>query len=159
MTFSTADLSDAHGLSVQVALPGLRDFGGVLRFAGPIATVAVDDDNSAVRALLEEPGAGRVLVVDNAGSLRCALVGDRLAQMAADNGWAGIVVNGCVRDTAALAEIALGVKALAAMPRRSEKRGGGQSGQPITFCGVNFLPGRFLYADEDGVLVSATALE
>lgn len=159
MTISTADLSDEYGAAVQVALPGLRNFGGNARFGGPIATAWVDDDNSVVRALLEQEGLGRVLVVDGGGSLRCALVGDRLAQLALDNGWAGVVVHGCVRDSAALEEMAIGVKALATMPRRSQKGGGGHAGVPVSFCGVTFVPGHYLYADEDGIVVSEEALE
>jgi regulator of ribonuclease activity A len=159
MTISTADLSDAWPNQVQVAHPGLHDYGGTTRFSGPIATVWVDEDNSAVRSLLEEDGNGRVLVVDGGGSLRCALVGDKLAQLAVDNGWAGIVVNGCVRDSAALDEMSIGVKALGTMPRRSEKGGGGHAGLPVNFCGVSFVPGHYLYADEDGIVVSAVALE
>ena len=158
-TASTADLCDDHGELVQVADPIFRDFGGVISFSGPIATVKVFDDNTSVRAMLETPGVGRVLVVDNDGSLRCALVGDRLAQLACDNGWAGIVVNGCVRDSTALAILPIGVKALATMPRRSEKNGPGQVDVPVTFAGLSFEPGLVLYADADGVILAAKRLE
>lgn len=156
--FSTADLCDEHGDMVQAADPVFRDFGGVTVFGGPIATVKVYDDNTSVRALLETAGAGRVLVVDGGGSRRCALVGDRLAQLACDNGWSGILVNGCVRDSAALAKLPLGVKALATHPRRSEKRGPGQIDVPVVFAGVIFEPGLHLYADSDGVILSPVAL-
>ena len=159
ISFSTADLCDEHGDMVQVADPIFRDFGGAISFSGPITTVKVFDDNTSVRALLETPGAGRVLVVDNDGSLRCALVGDRLAQLACDNGWAGIVVNGCVRDSVALASLPIGVKALATVPRRSEKNAAGQVDVPVIFAGLSFEPGLVLYADADGVILAARRLE
>ena len=156
--FATADLCDDHPEATFVAEPIFRDFGGAIAFAGPIATVQVYEDNTSVRALLETPGAGRVLVVDGGGSLRCALVGDQLAQLALDNGWAGIVVYGCVRDTATLAQMPIGVKALAALPRRSEKRAPGHVGIPVTFAGVTFAPGQYLYADADGIVIAPHAL-
>lgn len=154
----TTDLCDAHGPRVQVAAPVFRDFGGRVAFHGPIATVRAPDDNSLVRAALEEPGRGRVLVVDGDGSTRCALLGDQLAALGADNGWAGVVVFGCVRDAAALREIDLGVKALAATPRKSEKRGLGERDATVRFAEVDFAPGAWLYADEDGILVSPEPL-
>lgn len=159
MPLSTADLCDAHEHLVQVAEPILRDYGGGGPFSGPLTTLMVDDDNSSVRALLEEEGHGRVLVVDGGGSLRCALVGDRLAQMAADNGWAGIIIHGCVRDVSSLAEIPIGIKALGSMPLRSVKTGPGLIDVPVRFAGVTFLPGHYLYADDDGVIVAPMALE
>lgn len=159
MTLSTADLSDAFEQLVQVAEPLFRDFGGQLAFAGPIATVIVQDDNTSVRAMLEQAGEGRVLVVNGGGSLRCALVGDKLARLAAENGWSGVLINGCVRDSEALAAIPLGIKALAALPRRSAKRGPGVVQTATTFAGVTFVPGHYLYADGDGVLVAPVALE
>ena len=151
--FSTADLSDAHP-DAQVADPGLRDFGGVLAFAGPVQTVHAPEDNSLVRAELERGGQGRVLVVDGGGSTRCALLGDRLAALGVERGWAGVVVNGCVRDTADLAGMPLGVKALGSHPRRSEKRGLGAAGVPVEFLGVRIEPGWWCYADADGVVVA-----
>ena len=159
MTQATAELSDTYDTMIQVAQPIFRDFGGVSAFSGPIATVQANEDNTSVRAMLAQEGHGRVLVVDGGGSLRCALVGDQLAQLAQDNGWAGVVVNGCVRDTAALEEMRLGVRALAAMPRRSEKRAAGREDVPVTFAGVQFQPGHYLYADSDGIVVSPVALE
>lgn len=159
MPISTADLCDAHEHLVQVADPILHDYGGLTTFSGPITTLMVVDDNTSVRELLEEEGNGRVLVVDGGGSTRCALVGDRLGQIAADNGWAGIVVNGCVRDVASLAEIPLGVKALASMPLRSAKQRPGLLDVPVRFAGITFLPGHYLYADDDGVIVAPMALE
>ncbi len=157
-TFATADLSDAHGAAVQVVEPLFRDFGGRRRFAGPIATCKVFEDNKLVRETLEGPGAGRVLVVDGGGSLRCALVGDQLGELAVRNGWAGIIVWGCIRDSAVLATQAVGVKALAANPRRSVRNGEGSRESPVTFGGVTFAPGAWLYADEDGIVVAAGPL-
>lgn len=159
MTQATAELSDTYDTMIQVAQPILHNFGGVSEFSGPIATVQVIEDNTSVRAMLEQEGAGRVLVVDGGGSLRCALVGDQLAQLAQDNGWAGVVVNGCVRDTSALREMRLGIRALAAMPRRSEKRAPGRVNVPVIFADVQFQPGHYLYADSDGIVVSPVALE
>jgi regulator of ribonuclease activity A len=154
MTPNTADLSDSYP-DAAIAEPGILDFGGTPRFAGPIRTVRCFEDNTLVRAALEEPGEGAVLVVDGGGSLRCALLGDNLAALAIDNGWGGVVVNGCVRDTADLAGMDLGVRALAAHPRRSEKRGEGERNIAVSFLGVRFRPGHWLYADADGVVVVA----
>ena len=154
MNFATADLCDAFGSAVQLAAPILRDFGGLRRFSGPIHTLRVSDDNALVAKTLESAGLGRVLVVDGGGSLRCALVGGRLAGLALANGWAGLVVNGCVRDSAQIREIPLGVRAISTSPMRSGKSGTGEAGGPVSFAGVTFSPGHFLYADEDGVLVA-----
>lgn len=151
--FSTADLSDEHP-GVQVAGPVLGSFGGVSTFAGRIETVACFEDNSVVRETIESPGEGRVLVVDGGGSLRCALVGDRVAADALANGWVGLVINGCVRDSAALSDLDIGILALDTHPRRSRKRGEGRRGETVRFAGVEFVPGAWLYADDDGVVVS-----
>lgn len=159
MTYATADLCDRHEPGVQVAEPLFRDFGGSAAFAGPVATVRALEDNTLVREALETPGEGRVLVVDGGGSRRCALLGDRLASVALDNEWAGVVVYGCVRDTSALKSMALGIKALAACPRRSRKLGHGERDVTVTFAGVRFEPGALLYADGDGIIVSASAIE
>ena len=158
MSFSTADLCDAFGDAVQTAAPLFREFGAAVSFAGPIATVQVQDDNALVRAVLETAGRGRVLVVDGGGSPRCALVGGRLAQLAQANGWAGIVVNGCVRDSAEIAARPVGVRALGAVPRKSGKAGTGQRDIPVDFAGVTFTPGHWLYADGDGIVVAARDL-
>lgn len=154
----TADLCDAHAAEVAVAEPILRGYGGVQAFGGSISTVRVHEDNVLVRAALEQPGHGRVLVVDGGGSLRCALVGDLLAALAVQNGWAGIIINGCVRDVDNLGRLPLGVKALAANPLRSAKRGQGERDVSVSFAGISFTPGHYLYADEDGVIVAARAL-
>ena len=150
----TADLYDQYGEQLQVAAPLLSSYGGRSTFAGAIATIKVFEDNSLVRAALETPGNGRVLVVDGGGSLRCALVGDQLAKLAVDNGWAGIVVNGCIRDAAEIATLAIGIKARNTNPRKSVKRGEGQQDIPVSFAEVRFQPGAHLYADSDGIVVA-----
>jgi regulator of ribonuclease activity A len=153
--FSTADLCDAHA-DLQVCAPLFRDFGGRTAFHGRIATIKVFEDNALVRNALETPGEDRVLVVDGGGSLRCALVGGMLGALAVKNRWAGIVVNGCVRDGAELAAQAVGVRALAAHPRKSFKGlHGGTADLPVEFAGVRFVPGAWLYADADGIVVAA----
>jgi len=158
MDFKTADLYDAHGAELQVALPGLRHYGGRTRFAGPICTVKVFEDNQLLRDQIDEPGAGRVIVVDGGASLRSALVGDVLAKRALDNGYAGFVINGCVRDTVECARMAIGLMALAANPTRPQKKGFGERGIPLAFAGVKFTPGEWLYADEDGIVLCARKL-
>jgi regulator of ribonuclease activity A len=152
--FTTADLYDEFGEQLQVAEPVFRDYGWHLRFGGPIATVKVFEDNSLVRGMLETPGHGRVLVVDGGGSLRCALVGDNVAALARDNGWAGVIVYGCIRDSAAIGKMSVGLKALNTNPRKSVKRGEGEHNIPVTFAGVTFTPGHFVYVDEDGIVVA-----
>jgi regulator of ribonuclease activity A len=163
MSLQTADLCDQHEAavrdgSIRVAAPMFRSYGGRATFHGAIATVKVFEDNSLVRSALETPGAGRVLVIDGGGSLRCALVGDQLARLAERNGWAGIVVNGCIRDAEAIAGIGVGVFALATHPLKSIKRGAGEVDVVLSFGGVRIAPGEFLYADADGVLISPTEL-
>lgn len=159
MTFKTTDLCDEYADELQIAEPLLfEDFGGRIAFGGASVTLKLFEDNSLVRAALEEPGEGRVLVVDGGGSLRCALLGDQLAALAEKNGWAGLVINGCIRDSAAIAAIDIGVKALGIHPLKSVKRGTGERNIPVRFAGVHFVPGYFLYADEDGLLVSTRVL-
>ncbi|MEW6705520.1 MAG: ribonuclease E activity regulator RraA [Pseudomonadota bacterium] len=155
--FATCDLCDEHKNDTDGAFrvlpPVFRDFGGVPRFAGPVATVKCFEDNSLVKAAVESPGHGRVLVVDGGGSLRRALVGGNLAAAAARNGWAGVVVDGCVRDVAELAAAQVGIRALAAMPLPTEKRGEGQRDVAVQVQGVWVRPGDHLYADADGIVV------
>ncbi len=158
MTFKTTDLCDSHAERLQVAEPIFSDFGGTLSFCGPVSTGRCFEDNSLVRAAFETPGEGRVLVVDDGGSLRCALIGDRLAALAADHGWAGAIVYGCTRDCADIAHIAFGLKAFATHPRRSRKRGEGERDVPVSFAGVTISPGQHVYADEDGIVISAGPL-
>ena len=162
--FATTDLCDAHedrlnSGELRVLHPAFRVFGRRSRFAGPVATVRCFEDNSMVRAALEVPGEGRVLIVDGGGSLRCALVGGNLARLACDNGWVGVVVNGCVRDVAEINECEVGVRALAAHPRRSDRRGSGSRDMPIEIAGVRVAPGDWCYADDDGILVSDQRLD
>jgi regulator of ribonuclease activity A len=158
MSFKTADLYDQHGDNLRVCEPIFRDFGGLARFYGPIVTVKCFEDNSLVKSTLAEPGAGRVLVVDAGGSRRCAMLGDLIAASAVEQGWAGVVLFGCVRDTVEIGQMPLGIKALASLPRKSERRGEGQRDIPVTFAGVRFAPGDHLYSDEDGILVAERAL-
>lgn len=156
--FQTADLCDAHRGSVRVAHSNFKSFGGRTRFYGPIATLQVLEDNVIVKQRLTTRGNGRVLVVDGGGALNCALVGDILAGLAVDNGWAGIVINGCIRDSVAVSGMPLGVFALGTSPRRCERGDGGLSDIPVSFAGVTFKPGEYVYADQDGLIVSAEAL-
>ena len=131
----------------------LRDFGGILRFSGPASTVRCFENNPLVREALNEPGQGRVLVVDGGGSKRCALLGDNLAGLASENGWAGVVINGCLRDAEDISEIPIGVKAIAPHPLKSSKRDPGVRDVPVSFAGVTVKPGDWVYADMDGVIV------
>ncbi len=157
MEFRTTDLLDSHP-GLEACEAGLAHVGGVRRFAGPVVTVRCFEDNSRVRALLQTPGRGRVLVVDGGGSRRCALVGDVLAAAGHANGWAGIVVAGCVRDSAALAALPIGVLALGVQPRRSDKHDQGVEGVPLEILGARVRPGDHAYADEDGVVFAQQAL-
>ena len=155
--FSTCDLCDLHkndsSGAIRVLPPGFRDFGGQIKFAGPVATVKCFEDNSLVKAALDEPGQQRVLVVDGGASLRRALVGGNLGAAGARNGWAGVVVYGCVRDVGELAVCDLGIRALAAMPLPTEKRNAGQRDVAVQIDGVWVRPGDWLYADADGMVV------
>lgn len=152
--FKTADLCDAHGGELQVCDPIFLSFGGRRRFAGSVSTIKCHEDNSLVRDAAAEPGAGRVLVVDAGGSTRCAMLGDLLAAKAMANGWEGILMYGLIRDSADIADMDIGVKALGTHPLKSVKRGIGERDVAVRFAGVNFVPGFHLYADEDGVVVS-----
>ncbi len=156
---ATADLYDEHGESLRVMAPMFRDFGGISSFSGPVTTLKVYEDNSLVRSALEEAGEGRVLVVDGGASMRCALVGDQLAVLGEKNGWAGVIVYGCIRDAAPIRAIALGVKALATNPRKSVKKGIGERDVILRFAEVTIAPGDYLYADEDGVVIADTRLD
>ncbi len=154
---STADLLDEHGDAAGVCLIQFRSYGAPA-FSGRVATVRCDEDNVLLREQANRTGNGRVLVVDGAGSLHCALLGDNIARLARDNGWAGIVINGCVRDTVALDALGVGVKALGSSPRPSGKDGRGEIDVPVTFGGVTFTPGATLHADEDGVVVLSSSI-
>ena len=155
MILLTTDISDDLGDDARVADTGFTDYGRRLLFDGIISTVKCHEDYSLVRQALEEPGNGRVLVVDGGASLRCALFGDMLATLAKENDWAGLVVNGCIRDSAEIATIDIGLKALATHPRKSVKRGVGEREVTVHFAGTDFRPGEQLYADSDGIVVTA----
>lgn len=150
----TADLCDLHAPHVQVVQPIFRDYGSLSEFHGQMVTVKVHEDNKLVRDTLEQRGNGKVLVVDGGGSLRCGLIGDNVAEIARNNGWSGVVVYGCVRDSAQLADISIGLKALNTNPFRSAKWGNGQRDITVRFAGVVFEPGHYLYADEDGIILA-----
>eukprot|EP00545_Synedropsis_sp_CCMP1620_P012322 CAMPEP_0119008002 /NCGR_PEP_ID=MMETSP1176-20130426/3399_1 /TAXON_ID=265551 /ORGANISM="Synedropsis recta cf, Strain CCMP1620" /LENGTH=173 /DNA_ID=CAMNT_0006960253 /DNA_START=112 /DNA_END=633 /DNA_ORIENTATION=- len=159
---TTADLCDMYVTSpsrLTVAQPGyFKDYGGIKAFSGRIETVKCFESNPMVRSTLGESGEGRVLVVDGAGSQRVAICGDMLAQMGSDNGWTGIIVNGCIRDSAVIAKIPIGVKAINTHPLKSAKTHQGERGCTVAFAGVEFVPGMYIYADEDGIIVSENEL-
>lgn len=158
MDLLTTDLCDANEGKVRVVTPMFRSYGGRRAFCGPMSTLKLFEDNGLVRKALEGPGNGRVLVIDGGGSLRRALVGDQLAALGVKNGWSGLIVYGCVRDSRAIAGMDIGVFALATHPQKTQKKNEGDSDVPVSFGGVTFVPGQWLYADEDGVIVSDTAL-
>jgi len=154
MTFTTADLYDKYGGDLKVALSIFKDYGAKRIFHGPISTVKTYEDNSLVRTALEEPGEGRILIVDGDESLRCAMLGDMLAKLGMENGWSGIIVFGCIRDADVIATIDIGVKALNTNPRKSLKQGLGDRDIPVSFAGITFNVGEYVYADTDGIIVS-----
>lgn len=159
MAVSVPDICDDFHEELKVLDPLFSDFGAKRRFSGEIVTVKCFEDNSLVRDLVGTEGNGRVIVVDGGGSLRRALLGDLLAAKAAKNGWQGLLVNGCVRDVEILETINLGIKALNAHPVKTDKRGEGQLNVPVEFGGVRIVPGRYLYADQNGVAVAFRDLE
>jgi regulator of ribonuclease activity A len=154
----TADLVDSIGPDVRSCDLQFRQFGGHSQFAGPITTVRCFQDNALLKSVLSQPNAGGVLVIDGGGSLHSALVGDLIAELARSNGWAGLIINGAVRDAAALRDIDIGIKALGTNPRKSTKTGEGERDVEVTLGGVTFVPGDLAYSDDDGiVLVAATS--
>lgn len=161
-SFATCDLCDEHKNNTdgdfRVLPPVFKDFGRRIKFSGQVSTVKCFEDNTLVKAAVDSPGNGRVLVVDGGASLRRALVGGNLGKAAAKNGWAGVVVDGCVRDSAELAECEVGIRALALMPLPTEKRQEGQSDVAVQVQGVWVRPGDWLYADEDGIVVASRPL-
>ena len=158
MKFVLPDLCDQYGDSLRVLSPMLKNFGGNNCFHGKISTIKCHEDNSFVADAVREEGDGSVLVVDGGGSLRCALLGDNLAAIAASNSWAGIIVFGCVRDVAVLKDISLGIQAIAPHPMKSVKRQVGLRDVEVSFGGVSFIPGQYVYADDNGVIVSEDEL-
>ena len=151
---NTCDLCDRFEDQVRVLELPLRDYGGRAAFSGLVSTVKALEDNSLVREAVAEPGNGRVLVIDGGGSLRRAMLGDMLAEKAAANGWSGVLVHGAIRDSGAIAGLDLGVKALATCPRKTDKRGQGLRDVPVAFGGLAIVPGQWLAADPDGVVVA-----
>ncbi len=158
MTFATADLYDEHEEQLQVALPLFNNYGGKDKFYGEIVTIKCHEDNTFVRSLLEQDGSGKVMVVDGGESMRCALVGDNLAELGKKNNWQGIIVSGCIRDSAVIKNIDIGLKAMGTNPRKSIKKERGDLDMSVTFAGVTFTSGHYVYCDEDGIVVSAKAL-
>lgn len=154
MHFKTADLCDAHSDKIQIVTPGLKHYGRKQQFYGQIVTIKLFEDNSLLRDLLNDNGKGRVIVVDGGSSMRCALLGDMLAGRAVKNGWSGLVINGCIRDSAEINDMDIGIRALGTHPLKSKKRGIGEKELPVNFACTEFKSGYYLYADEDGILVA-----
>jgi regulator of ribonuclease activity A len=155
----TPDLCDEYPDLVQVLEPMMNNYGAIDAFGGEIVTVKCFEDNSIVKEQVGLPGEGRVMVVDGGGSMRNALLGDMLAEKAAANGWSGLVIYGCIRDVDVIGQTQLGVQAMNTNPRKTEKRGIGDLNVPVTFGGVTFTPGHYVYADNNGVIVSPEKLE
>lgn len=156
---ATTDLYDDFETSCDTCSVQFRDFGGRTRFSGRIRTIRCFHDNVLFRQLLNEPGDGGVIVVDGGGSTAIALMGDMLAARGRDNGWSGVIINGAIRDSAEIAGIDIGVKALGVNPAKSDKRGEGDRDVELEFGGVCFRPGEWVYCDEDGILVSSEKIE
>jgi len=155
---ATADICDAYADRVQVCEPLFQAYGGITAMHGGVSTVRCFEDNSRVKDAVESPGQGRILIVDGGGSRRHALFGGNLGKAAVKNGWAGVIIYGCIRDSAELGGMKLALRALGTMPLRSEKRGEGERDMPVRFAGVTFRPGDYVYADEDGIVVAREQL-
>lgn len=158
MEYSTPDLCDLYPALVRVAEPLFSNFGGRSSFGGEIVTIKCFEDNSFVKDNAGKPGHGKVMVVDGGGSVRKALLGDLIAETAQKNGWEGLIIFGAVRDVDAIAALDLGVKALASIPLKTERKGAGELNVPVTFAGVTFSPGEYVYADNTGIIVSSGPL-
>lgn len=158
MPYTTPDICDEYADELQVLEPLFTDYGGRRKFCGEVVTIKCFEDNSRVKESLATDGRDKVLVVDGSGSPGCALLGDMLAAMAAQNSWQGLIINGCVRDVEILKHIDIGVRALNCHPLKSDKRNEGQLNIPVHFAGVSFKPGQYLYADENGIIVAHTKL-
>ena len=156
--FTTADLWDEHHEHLSCVEPIFYSFGKKKAFSGKITTLKLFEDNSFVRKQLESNGKGKVLVVDGGASLRCALFGDKLAELAITNKWEGIIVNGCIRDSYLINQMDIAIKAINTGPVKSIKRNIGKMNIPVNFSGVTFIPGQFVYSDNDGVLISKKRL-
>jgi regulator of ribonuclease activity A len=153
MTFTTADLLDERGSELAAISVQFRMFGTPEQFCGPARTVRCFQDNALLKSILATPGEGAVLVVDGGGSLETALMGDMIAQLAVDNGWSGVVINGAIRDSVVVNTLPLGVKALGTNPTKSAKEATGESDVPVQLGSVTIRPGAMVYADADGVVV------
>ncbi|AND38552.1 MULTISPECIES: ribonuclease E activity regulator RraA [Cytobacillus] len=158
MDFKTADLCDDHSKELLICQQEFKSYGQKRKFSGPISTVRVFEDNVLVVEALESIPEGSVLVVDGGGSKRCALMGDRLGEIAQSRKLAGVIIYGCVRDTVELGSLDTGILALGSNPLKSRKEGKGDRNIPVTFGGIDWKPGEYVYADEDGVIVSSKAL-
>jgi regulator of ribonuclease activity A len=158
MAYSVPDICDNFPEDISVLEPQFREFGKRPCFCGEIVTIKCFEDNSLLRELLGSQGAEKVIVVDGGGSLRHALLGDLLAAKAVEHGWAGLVINGCVRDVEILSTLDLGIRALNCHPLKTEKRGEGQFNVPVNFAGVRFQPGQFIYADANGIVLACKDL-
>lgn len=154
----TTDLWDENPEMFQCASPIFQSFGNKKAFSGKISTLKLFEDNSLVRKQLENEGRGKVLVIDGGGSLHCALVGERLVALATKNNWSGIVINGCIRDSALINTMDFGIRALNTCPVKSIKRNIGDVDNPVKFSGVTFVPGQYVYVDADGILLSEQAI-
>lgn len=159
----TPDLCDKYEnhseANLRVLDPGFKNYGGRSAFYGEVVTIKCFEDNSVVKQLVGEPGHGKVIVMDGGASMRRAILGDMLAAKAAENGWAGLIINGCIRDCDEIGQVNLGVKALDTHPMKTEKRGIGDLNVPVTFAGHTIKPGDFVYADNNGILLSSIALD
>lgn len=158
MQYVTPDLCDAYPDLIDVVEPMFANFGGRDSFGGEMVTIKCFEDNSLVKAEVEKPGEGKVMVVDAGGSMRCAMLGDMLAEKAVQNGWEGIIMYGCIRDVDVIGTLDLGVQALGTHPKKSEKKGVGEYQVAVTFGGVTFVPGDYVYADNNGIIVSPEPL-
>lgn len=154
-TVSTADLFDELGDGLQSVSVQFQNFGAFDQFTGPIRTVRCHRDNALLKEVLGTPGEGAVLVIDGGGAYESALVGDMIAALAVDNGWAGIIVNGVIRDRVEISTLPIGVKALGTNPRKSTKTGAGEVDIPVVIGDVTFVPGATVWSDEDGIVTEA----
>ncbi|MGH7885796.1 MAG: ribonuclease E activity regulator RraA [Thermodesulfobacteriota bacterium] len=158
MNISTPDLCDEYPEFVRVVEPIFVNLGGMESFGGEIVTIKCFEDNSLVKETANSPGDGRIIVVDGGGSMRRALCGDLVAESAMNNGWAGFIIYGCIRDVDEISEMKIGMQALGVIPIKTEKRGIGDLNIPVTFGGVTFIPGEFVYADNNGIVLSSKKL-
>eukprot|EP01134_Creolimax_fragrantissima_P000008 CFRG0008T1 len=161
VSFCNADLIDKYDndRDIKICDPVFRHYGGKSQFCGPIRTLEAFEDNTKVRTMLESPGDQHVLVVDTKGSTRFAMLGDKLAELAVTNNWAGVLVHGCIRDSAIIKTMPLGVMAMNTCPRKTKKQQRGTTGITLEFAGVKFTPGDYVYADEDGVILTDSPID